>query len=262
MEPVDAVFATLHFQIFSCSSPGEVYISFALMEKRPGLVLFPRLTTLDGMQLYAITNSLDSSSSFMTRRDSLCHLASSLAEGGVDYLQVREKDLSSQQLELLTAALLKEVEGSRTKVLLNGAVDIAVALGASGVHLPGDSCFGVQEVRQRYESQGNPKPIVSVACHSSQEVVKAKAAGATFALYAPIFGKRTPEGTLPGIGLAALQQTCRSVAPFPVFALGGITQSNAFSCLEAGATGVAAIRLFEGSAWRKLKEKEQPSPRC
>jgi thiamine-phosphate pyrophosphorylase len=85
-------------------------------------------------------------------------------------------------------------------------------------------------------------PLISISCHSPEEVVQAAACGANMALLAPVFEKQNAPGTSPQ-GLDALRQACR--AKIPVLALRGITLQNAKSCLQAGATGIAAIRLFQ-----------------
>jgi thiamine monophosphate synthase len=86
------------------------------------------------------------------------------------------------------------------------------------------------------------------------------------ALFSPIFGKRfrDKEGTdgtastmperdgIPGVGVDALRDACRSAGAMPVFALGGIDPLNAQECITAGAAGVAAIRMFHGPGWRDL----------
>jgi thiamine-phosphate pyrophosphorylase len=85
-------------------------------------------------------------------------------------------------------------------------------------------------------------PIVAVSCHSRAEVVRAESAGADFAVFAPMFEKKDAPGTAP-VGLGALHEAC--AVKMPVLALGGITLRNARSCIEAGAAGIAAIRLFQ-----------------
>jgi thiamine-phosphate pyrophosphorylase len=84
--------------------------------------------------------------------------------------------------------------------------------------------------------------VIGVSCHSPEEVAEAAVNGATFAVLAPIFEK-SDVPTTPPVGLPILQQA--SHANVPVLALGGITLANAHSCLEAGAVGIAAIRLFQ-----------------
>jgi thiamine-phosphate pyrophosphorylase len=85
-------------------------------------------------------------------------------------------------------------------------------------------------------------PLIAVSCHSPQEVFQAAENHATFAVFAPVFEKKDAPGTTP-TGLDVLHQACR--AKIRVLALGGVTLQNAESCLQAGAAGIAAIRLFQ-----------------
>ncbi len=116
-----------------------------------------------------------------------------------------------------------------------------MAAGADGVHLRSDD-ISPQEVRAVWKNArvSPPAPQIAVSCHSPAEVAQAAANGATLAVFAPVFVKKNARPA----GLAALRETCASVK-IPVLGLGGITLSNAVSCLEAGAAGIAAIRLFE-----------------
>jgi thiamine-phosphate pyrophosphorylase len=126
---------------------------------------------------------------------------------------------------------------------------VALAASADGVHLPSDD-VSPAEVRAAWNrapgafARRNPSPALAIAvsCHSPQEVARAAANAATFAVFAPVFEKSAAPGARP-LGLEALRQACR--APIPVLALGGVTVENAASCLEAGAAGIAAIRLFQ-----------------
>jgi thiamine-phosphate pyrophosphorylase len=177
---------------------------------------------------------------------------------GVDYIQLREKDLPARELESLAreaASIIRGSSQSRTKLLINSRTDIALAVQADGVHLRTDD-ISPQAVRAIWTEceagtpfdklrassarQNAPRaPIVAVSCHSPKEVVQAAASAATLAIFAPVFEKK---GAQPR-GLQLLREACQ--ATIPVLALGGITPANADSCLAAGAAGIAAIRLFQ-----------------
>jgi thiamine-phosphate pyrophosphorylase len=170
------------------------------------------------------------------------------AHSGVDYIQLREKDLSARELESLAREAVKLVANTRSKLLINSRSDIAIATGADGVHLTAKD-VPAGDARSLWPRP----PIIGVSCHSSADVRSAESQGADFAVLAPIFGK----GDAPGIGLKVLAEACGRVpvpehtesAPqpprFPVFALGGVTIENAAACVAAGAAGVAGIRLFQ-----------------
>jgi len=112
------------------------------------------------------------------------------------------------------------------KILVNSRADVALATGADGVHLPADA-----------PQETLPGLIVARSCHTLQEVKNARADLITFG---PIF--ESP-GKGPALGLDALRTACQFGKP--VFALGGVNWENAGSCIQAGATGIAGIRLFQ-----------------
>jgi thiamine-phosphate pyrophosphorylase len=97
--------------------------------------------------------------------------------------------------------------------------------------------------------------VIAVSCHSPKEVIQAAENQATFAVFGPVFEKKDAHGKLPQ-GLESLAQASR--AKIPVLALGGVTLQNAHSCLQAGASGIAAIRLFQendiATIVRKLRD--------
>jgi thiamine-phosphate pyrophosphorylase len=150
---------------------------------------------------------------------------------GVDFIQIREKDISARELFEFTLAVLEvrqaEIQHPRpTKILLNTRADVALATGADGVHLPADA----PRVRL-------PGLLVARSCHTLGEVKKSDA---DFVTFGPVFdspGKGQPTG------LSNLKAACELNKS--VFALGGVNWENAASCIEAGAIGIAGIRLFQ-----------------
>lgn len=227
------------------------------------------------MQLYAITDrSLLPVVEGSTGPATLGALARRWAEAGVTYIQVREKDLSTDELAAWSEAVVEAVKGTRTQVLINGTPRSAVAVNASGVHLPaGWTADAIRAARNVFD-QHNATATISVACHSDAEVVRARDLGADLALLSPLFEKRLrqpatkdvaptePATSRPGMGIAAFREACRLAAPLPVFALGGVTAANAQQSVDAGAAGIAAIRLFmgRGEGWRSLLSAQGLSP--
>jgi thiamine-phosphate pyrophosphorylase len=171
------------------------------------------------------------------------------ARAGIDFVQLREKDFSGRELENLAHAALQAIHRntppcgrSRTRLLINSRADVALAIGADGVHLPADD-LPPAEVRGIWEHAGrHGRPVISVSCHSLVEVQNAAHAGVDYALFAPVFEKKDAPG-VPAAGLERLRAACR--AAVPVLALGGVTAANAHACLEAGAAGIAGIRMFQ-----------------
>ena len=190
------------------------------------------------------------------RRTRLLEKIGEAARCGVDYVQLREKDLPGRELERLAREVVRVVRSSskrKTRLLINSRTDVALAVGADGVHLRTED-ISPEEVRKVWSRVVAPsapsgqglarenQPAIGVSCHSPEEVVQAAAKGADFAVFAPVFEKKDLSGGRVA-GLVALQEACR--ASIPVLALGGMTLQNAESCLNAGAAGIAAIRLFQ-----------------
>jgi thiamine-phosphate pyrophosphorylase len=204
--------------------------------------------------LYYITDRTAFPGNEASRRRRLLEKISEAARARVDYIQLREKDLSTRDLESLAREAVSAIREALapahcplpTALLINTRTDVALAVGAEGVHLRSND-VSAQEVRKVWDQCGagapahvSPKsPLITVSCHSPAEVTQAAQAGATFAVFAPVFEKKDT----PTAGLAALSAACE--AKIPVLALGGVTLANARSCLEAGAAGIAAIRLFQ-----------------
>jgi thiamine-phosphate pyrophosphorylase len=211
----------------------------------------------DRCLLYYITDRTAFPGDERERKRRLNEKISEAARAGVDYIQLREKDLATRDLESLARDATKivrqlktENRELRTMLLINSRTDVAFAVGADGVHLRSDD-VSPQQVRSVWEKCGADAParaaspaipVVAVSCHSPSEVAQAAAYGANFAVFAPVFEKKDIAGTRPA-GLVLLQQACQQ--QIPVLALGGITVANAGSCLDAGAAGIAAIRLFQ-----------------
>jgi len=191
--------------------------------------------------LYYITDRTQFSGSEAQRCRHLLVKVREVVAAGVDYIQLREKDLPGRQLEQLACEVVDTVRRSRskTRVLLNSRTDVALAIGADGVNLRSRDISPL-EVRRIWQAAGSTgEPLVAASCHSEEEVRSAKFAGADFAVFGPVFEK----GGTAGVGITALRAACAH--GIPVFALGGLTLENARSCLACGAAGVAGIRLFQ-----------------
>jgi thiamine-phosphate pyrophosphorylase len=195
------------------------------------------------MLLYYITDRKSFLGDESQQRAALLRRVADAARAGVDYIQLREKDLAMAELDQLAreAANAVRENSAITKLLINGRADIAIAVGADGVHLPAGSP-PANEIRDSWLRLANREPIIGVSAHSVEEVGQADLEGASFAVLAPIFEKAAIAAK--GIGLDVLREAC-SQSRIPVLALGGVTLANARSCLAAGAAGIAGIRLFQ-----------------
>ena len=202
----------------------------------------------DRCLLYYITDRSQFGGDEHARRRALLAKIAEAARARVDYIQLRERDLSSRELETLArevAGLVRENSPS-TRLLINSGTDVALAARADGVHLRADD-LTPNEVRRVLEVSAH-RPLttdhflVAASCHSNEDVIRAESEAVDFVVFAPVFGKRNAPGTEPA-GLAALREACR--AKISLLALGGVTLDNAAPCLDAGAAGVAGIRLFQ-----------------
>ena len=124
---------------------------------------------------------------------------------------------------------------------------MALAAGAAGVHLRGDSVPASVAVRWLSETGAPAGFLVGVSCHSREDAIKAEAAGANYVFFGPVFDTPAKRKFGAPQGIARLADVCRSVQ-IPVIAIGGIDESNAVECLRAGSAGIAAIRMFQEEA--------------
>jgi thiamine-phosphate pyrophosphorylase len=176
------------------------------------------------------------------------------AGAGVDFIQLREKDLPARQLEQLAveaAARIRRASRPATRLLINSRSDVALAAGADGVHLTATD-ISAADARALWAKASPRPPLIAVSCHTAAEIAAAASQGADFTVFGPVFEK----GGRAGVGLESLRGACALPGPatgvevtpamrFPVLALGGVTLENARECLRAGAAGIAGIRIFQ-----------------
>ena len=151
----------------------------------------------------------------------------------VDMIQVREKDLDAADLVNLVLRIASVSNRSATRVLVNDRLDVALAAGISGLHLP-TSGLPVARARPLVD-------LLGVSTHTTEEAVVAENDGVDFVIFGPVF--QTP-GKTP-VGLGRLKHVCQTVS-IPVLAIGGINEKNIPLVMKAGAAGIAAIRMFQG----------------
>ena len=163
-------------------------------------------------------------------------------------MQIREKDLSAKKLCALTVDACSAARNSGTRVIVNDRLDVALAGEAGGVHL-GRESLPVREVVAWRAAQIAVRPalkdfLIGASCHSGDEARAAASDGADYIIFGPVFA--TPSKARFGVplGIERLREVC-STLQIPVLAIGGINVSNAAECFQAGAAGIAAIRMFQ-----------------
>lgn len=161
-------------------------------------------------------------------------------EAGVDFIQIREKDLSARELLSLARSAREMKRGHETKILVNDLLDVALAADLDGIHL-GQSSVPAQQIRDKLSK---PDFLFGVSTHSSEEVEAARKDGANFITFGPVFFTPSKASYGDPVGLESLKKVCQ-FARIPVFALGGVNKSNYLDCLLNGASGIAAIRFFQ-----------------
>jgi thiamine-phosphate pyrophosphorylase len=203
------------------------------------------------MLRYAITSRTLYPGDELQQQAALVEQTARWASDGIDLIQLREKDLPASALAALARKILQTITlaTSPTRLLINSRPDIAIATGAHGVHLTAspDELTPTQ-VRDLYATANLPNPIITISCHSLEDIQRAHQNKADAILFAPVFEKIIAgEISTPGQGLDRLRAACTAASPIPVYALGGVTLDNARSCLDSGAAGIAGIRLFHSS---------------
>jgi thiamine-phosphate pyrophosphorylase len=239
--------------------------------------------------LYYITDRRQFPGSAGEQRRALLTKIEEAARCGLDFIQLREKDLSARELLPLASDALAAIRNAKrkrletgnrkpeTRLLINSRVDVALAARADGVHLRGDD-LSPADARATFTKAAaaghwplaTDHFLLAVSCHTPEQVRRAQSDGADFVVFAPVFEKAGRKG----VGLGALRQACRGIPPadtpeaapalhIPVLALGGVTLDNAADCLQAGASGLAAIRLFQDNdvaeVVARLRAAERPA---
>lgn len=173
------------------------------------------------------------------------------AASGIDWIQLREKDLSGKDCAALAREALRRVRQATSssrhapRILVNDRLDVALAEHAGGVHL-GESSLPVEDAKRLIAVVRPPLQefLVGASCHSLESAQSAARAGADYVIFGPVFATPAKAGFGQPQGLERLALVCRAVE-IPVLAIGGVTLENAAQCFASGAAGIAAIRLFQ-----------------
>lgn len=158
---------------------------------------------------------------------------------GVSLVQIREKSLSTRVLYLLAERAAAITRGTATRLMINDRFDIALAVGADGVQLT-ERSLPASVVRQTCGEDF----LIGVSTHSLESALDARAQGADFVVFGPVFETESKRAFGPPQGLEKLSEVTKALEGFPVVAIGGLTRENALECFRVGASGMAAIRMF------------------
>ncbi len=188
---------------------------------------------------YLITEGESTSQNFPTTSKRILQKIKIGVETGVSLIQIREKQLPARLIFELTSQAVRISAHSKTNILVNDRADIALAAKAKGVQLTSNS-ISANFIRQNFP----PDFVIGVSAHTFSQVSQAKSEGADFATFSPIFQTASKEKYGPPQGVEKLSKIVETVKDFPIIALGGIDEENFDVVLKAGATGIAAIRLF------------------
>jgi thiamine-phosphate pyrophosphorylase len=172
----------------------------------------------------------------------ILRLVRAAVDADVSLFQIREKSLHARALYDLVARAAEITHGSRTRLLVNDRSDIARAAGADGVHLTTQS-LPPDVVRSLFGAEF----LIGVATHSLDEARAARAGGADFVVFGPVFETESKRTYGEPQGIDKLAEVARELGEFPVVAIGGITLDNAEECFQVGAQGIAAISLFDNT---------------
>jgi len=167
-------------------------------------------------------------------------------DAGVDWIQVREKDLSGRELLHLVQEAVAAACGTRTKILVNDRLDVAIAARAAGVHL-GTESLPVRAVaawRDSHTTESTSNFLIGASCHSLEQAQSAEQDGADYIIFGPVFETPSKASFGPPQGIERLHKVCGHIK-IPVLAIGGVNPANASECILAGAAGIAAIRMFQ-----------------
>lgn len=180
-------------------------------------------------------------------RAALVDLVRAAGAAEIDLVQLRERDLAARDLAELAERCLAGLAGTKTRLVINDRLDVALAVGAHGVHLRGDSMSA-----RRVRDLAPPAFLVGRSVHSPAEARGvASEGGVDYLIVGTVFESASkPEA--PVLGIAEFARAVREAANVPVLAIGGITLRTVREVAAAGAAGVAAVGLFVETAGPRL----------
>jgi thiamine-phosphate pyrophosphorylase len=159
-----------------------------------------------------------------------------LSAGGAALVQLREKGMAVRDFFAEAQAALINARDSGVKLIINDRVDLAMAIGADGVHLGQDDLPPVSA-----RALLGPQAIIGFSTHDRLQAISALALPIDYIAVGPVFPTQTKGDTAPHLGLAGVREVRQAIGSFPLVAIGGITEVNALDVVAAGADSVALI---------------------
>ena len=155
--------------------------------------------------------------------------------GGVTCVQLREKACGTREFLAEVRAVKAVLQGTGVPLIINDRVDVALAVGAAGVHL-GQQDMPISDARRL----GPPGWIIGISAESVEDAVRAEGEGADYVGVSPVFATPTKTDHAPPLGLDGLRRI-RAAVKIPLVAIGGIHAGNAREVMAAGADGLAVV---------------------
>ena len=159
-----------------------------------------------------------------------------LIEGGAEFIQIREKYLSSNEFFQAAGESMKIAGNSKVKIIINDRLDIALAVNADGVHLGQND---IPPARAR-EILGENK-IIGFSTHNQEQILQALNYPVDYLAIGPVFSTQTKENADKTVGLEGVLQASKLTSDLPLVAIGGINLANYREVLAAGADSAAII---------------------
>jgi thiamine-phosphate diphosphorylase len=164
-----------------------------------------------------------------------------LIDGGATFIQLREKHLSPIDFLCEAEAAAKVADNNRVTLIINDRVDIAMAIGARGVHL-GQDDMPVEAARRLVRDDA----LIGFSTHTQQQMEAAVRQPIDYVAFGPVFTTRTKQDPDPTVGLEQLREVKNVAAKVPLVAIGGVTADNIQAVLQAGVDSVAVIASVVG----------------
>jgi thiamine-phosphate diphosphorylase len=181
--------------------------------------------------------------------------ARAVASAGVDLIQIRERGLADRQLEMLTREIAGVARSTSARVVVNDRVDVALATGIAGVHLPSSApaCARVREIVPAEFLIGRSIHLADLTC------LRERREACDYLLFGTVFPSQSKRHGHAVAGVASLAAVCEA-ASAPVLAIGGVDAARAEEAARAGAAGIAAIGLFADPV-REHNDRAEPALR-